>query len=223
MARIARVVVPDIPHHIIQRGNRRQNVFFSDEDKWAYLKLLKQYAGEAGVSFWAWCLMDNHVHFIGVPSHERSFHHAFGETHRRYSRMINFRNGWRGYLWQGRFGSYPLSEQHLYAACRYVELNPVHAGIVRQAEDYPWSSAKAHILKIKDPLGCDGFLNDEITDWRDYLYSSEDQKMMKIVEQHARTGRPLGDETFVKKLESLTGRVLRKLKPGPKLRAVLRN
>ena len=127
MSRIARVIVPGIPHHIIQRGNRNQTVFFRNEDKRYYLHLLKTQSQIYGLKFWAYCLMDNHVHLIAVPRAEESFM-AIAETHRRYSKHINLKNEWKGHLWQDRFSSYPLDEQYLFAAVRYVERNPVRAG-----------------------------------------------------------------------------------------------
>ena len=141
MARLARVVVPGLPHHVTQRGNRRQQTFFGDQDYQAYKDLAATFAAKAGVAVWAYCLMPNHVHLILVPETREGLHQALGETHRRYTRRINFREGWRGYLWQGRFASFPLDEAHLHAAGRYVELNPLRAGLVEKAEDWPWSSA----------------------------------------------------------------------------------
>ena len=146
MARIARVVIPDIPYHITQRGNRRQRVLFSDDDRIAYLELLSTAARTHAVEVWAYCLMDNHIHVIAVPRKIIGLAKAFAETHQRYTRMINFRKGWRGYLWQGRFFSCALDEPHLYAAMRYVEKNPVRAKMIERAEDYRWSSARAHVL-----------------------------------------------------------------------------
>jgi len=213
---MARIVIPGCPHHITQRGNRRQNVFFYDKDRQYYLDLLHRYAQESGLSFWAYCLMDNHVHLIAVPKEEESLARGIGEAHRKYTRMVNFREGWRGYLWQGRFSSYPLGENYLYAAIRYVELNPVRAGIVKNAQDYPWSSAKAHILKEKDPLLSDNFVIEEIQDWSAYLDSGSGNTHYNLFRQHLRSGRPLGNDAFVTKLEKITGMTLRKRKPGPK-------
>lgn len=218
MARIARVVVPGLPHHIIQRGNRRQRVFFSDHDRKSYLDYLKLYARKEGVRFWAYCLMDNHVHIIAVPDKEDSFACGFSEAHRRYTRLINFREGWRGYLWEGRFKSYPLSELHLYAAMRYIERNPVRAGIVKNAWDYSWSSAKAHVYRQKDSLLEDNFVLSEINNWKSYLLEEEEQALTRLLKLHANTGRPLGDNNFIKQIEGLTGRILHKQKPGPKNR-----
>jgi putative transposase len=218
MARIARIVVPGIPHHIIQRGNRRQKVFFCDEDRKTYLDYLNIYAKPAGISIWAYCLMDNHVHLIAVPNDEGSLAYGLGEAHRRYTRMINFREGWKGYLWQGRFKSYPLGDTHLYAAIRYVENNPVKAKITSKAGAYPWSSAKAHIERIYDPLLDRNFVIDETKDWAGYL-SDHDHKAGVLFRKHENTGRPLGDDLFVDSLEQLTGKPLRKKKPGPKKKA----
>ena len=118
MARLARVVVAGMPHHITQRGNRRQQTFFSDEDYWAYVELMAEWCGEEGVEIWGYCLMPNHAHLIAVPKSEHALRRAIGEAHRRYTRRINFREGWRGHLWQGRFASFVMEEPHLLAAAR---------------------------------------------------------------------------------------------------------
>jgi putative transposase len=216
MARIARIVVPGYPHHIIQRGNRRQRVFFNDEDRKVYLDYLRIHAKPAGIHFWGYCLMDNHVHIIAVPDKEESFAFGFAEAHRRYTRMINFRENWRGYLWEGRFKSYPLSEFHLYAAIRYIERNPVRAKVVKNPWDYFWSSARAHTFKEKDPLLDDNFVISEIKDWKIFLSEEDEPANINLLKTHANTGRPLGDNKFIEMLEKLTSRLLRKQKPGPK-------
>ena len=212
MARMARVVIPGIPHHITQRGNRRQPVFFSDEDYLAYLELLAQWSRQAEMSVWAYCLMPNHVHIIAVPAHEGSLHAALGEAHRRYSRRVNFREGWRGHLWQGRFASFPMDEDHTLRAVRYVELNPVRAKLVQRAPDWRWSSARAHITGAPDTLAETQALAEHIIDWEAYLEESE----MEVFRRHERTGRPLGDTAFLHKLERLCGRTLTPQKRGPK-------
>ena len=142
MARIARIVAPDFPHHIVQRENRRQQVFFTDKDYQDYLNLLKEYTGKCNVAIVVYCLMPNHIHLIVIPKQEKSLAKAIAETHRRYTCMVNLRNNWRGYLWQGRFSSYVLDEPYLLTAARYILLNPVRAGLVRRAEDYKLSSIK---------------------------------------------------------------------------------
>src|SRR5437879_358139 len=153
MARLARVVAVNMPHHVTQRGNRRQQVFFCDEDYAAYRVLLAEGCRNAGVKVWAYCLMPNHVHLVLVPQAEDGLRAAIAEAHRRYSRHVNFREGWRGYLWQGRFASFPMDEAYLLACARYVELNPVRAQLARRARDWRWSSARAHLAGEDDALG----------------------------------------------------------------------
>ncbi len=98
MARSARVVIPGLPHHITQRGNRRQQTFFNDEDYAAYLELMAQWCRDEGVEIWSCCLMPNHIRLIAVPSSEKGLRWAIGEAHRLDTRRINFREKWRGYL-----------------------------------------------------------------------------------------------------------------------------
>ena len=222
MARLARVVIPHLPHHIIQRGNRRQDVFFCDADRTLYLELLKKNALKYGITFLAYCLMSNHVHLIAIPASMKSLATGIGETHKWYTTQINRQNQWTGYLWQGRFHSFILDEPYLYTALRYVELNPVRAGIVKRAEDYKWSSAHAHISGKQDAL-CD-MTHDMVSgigNWQSFLYDetcSEDYET--LMEKHSQTGRPLGDEPFLRKIEKITGRMLEKKKPGPKKKGI---
>ncbi len=216
MPRFRRLVVPDCPHHIIQRGNRRQRVFFCDADKDFYLRLLKRQSHQTGISFLAYCLLENHVHFIAVPKTEYSFAKGIGETHRKYTIIINAREDWKGYLWQGRFISFPMDETYLYAAIRYVERNPVRASIVSKAEDYPWSSALAHVAKKNDVLinGQENIL--KIEDWGAYLQEKDDEDFIKQIEFHEKTGRPFGSDVFLRKLELVTKRKILPQSPGRK-------
>jgi putative transposase len=216
MARLARVIALDTPHHVVQRGNRRQNVFFKEEDKKAYLDFLKEESNRFLLDIWVYCLMNNHIHLIVTPRHKDSMARGIGETHKKYTRMVNFREGWRGYLWQGRFKSFPLDERYLYAAVRYVERNPVRAGLVKQAEDYPWSSALAHTKKKENPILTKFYLLDEIKDWSKFLSEEEKKEDLKLFRRHGNTGRPLGDKSFIKYLEKKLGVSLTKRKPGPK-------
>ncbi len=218
MARLARVVLPGYPHHITQRGNRRQDVFFKDEDYLYYLELLKKWCDEERVEIWSYCLMTNHVHLIVTPVLSSNLSRAIAETHRRYTRMINFRENWRGYLWQGRFASFPMDEMYLLKAAAYVELNPVKAKMVSAPEEYRWSSVHAH-LKGKDPFGVvdPQKLIDICGDWKDYLQRAVADTEDDFV-KHSRTGRPLGDDSFLERAERLLNRNLRKQKPGPKVK-----
>jgi putative transposase len=206
MPKFARLIVPGCPHHIIQRGNRRQRVFFNDEDRALYLKLIKRQGDRAGITFHAYCLMDNHVHLIGVPKEKSSLAKGIGEAHRIYTNIINTREDWKGYLWQGRFISFPLDEAHYYAAVRYVERNPVRAGITKTPWDFPWSSARAHIQGSGDALIAPNRNILQIEDWRSYLAEQDDRDFIDEIELHEKTGRPLGSDDFLHKLESLTGR-----------------
>ena len=202
MARMGRIVAPLMPHHVVQRGNRRQEVFFGEEDRIVYLRILQEQSQKNQVKIWAYCLMSNHVHFIAVPEGEAGLAKAIGETHKRYTRKVNFREGWRGYLWEGRFKSYVLDEKYVYAAVRYVERNPVRVKIVQRAEDYRWSSALAHVQRRKDPLLSDFYLMEEIEDWSEYLREEEEQEDLKLLRRHGSVGRPLGRPEFLKKFLS---------------------
>ena len=214
MGRIARLVIPYCPHHIIQRGNRRQRVFFSEDDKNLYLQILNYHCRKESVEIWCYCLMDNHVHLIAVPKKTENLARAIGAIHRKYTYMINIRHNWKGYLWQGRFLSYPMDEKYLYLAVRYIERNPVRAGIVRKAEDYPWSSAKAHVFRKPDNVLTKFYLNSVIKDWSSYLQEEEREEDIDLLRKHERSGQPLGGNEFITKIEQLTGRKLRKKRPG---------
>jgi len=214
MARIARVVLPGIPHHVTQRGNRRQRVFFGDEDYREYLGYLSAGCRAAGTACWAYCLMPNHVHLVLVPETESGLRGALAEAHRNYARMVNFRYDWRGHLWQERFHSFPMDENHLLAAVRYVELNPVRAGMVHAADEWPWSSARAHLHQQPDSLLERSPLVDSITDWQAYLQNSSSEAALERLRRHTRTGRPLGDDNFLDCAELATGRELRPGRPG---------
>ena len=214
MARIARVVVPEFPHHIIQRGNRRQKVFFNEDDYSQYLKLLDSYSQRFKVDILAYCLMPNHIHLIATPLKDGSLAQAIGETHRNYTRFINFREKWRGYLWQGRFSSYVLDERYLLAATRYILLNPVTAMIAKKPWDYKWSSTRHHMMIANGSLVKDSLLRELIGNWKDFLNTVSGDDDIRLFQLHERTGRPLGDNLFIEKLESFLKINLKKKKAG---------
>jgi len=220
MARLARVVAPGYPHHVTQRGNRRQRVFFSQGDYAAYLELMAEWCGKCGVEVWAYCLMPNHVHLVVVPTTADGLRRGIGEAHRRYTRRINFRKGWRGHLWQGRFASFVMDEDYLLQAVRYVEINPVRAGLASKADAWPWSSAAAHAAGRDDALVKVGPVRRRVLehwpDWRRYLLGSSAEDLPTAMHRHEATGRPLGGRRFLEKLESLLGRPLLLRKRGPK-------
>ena len=216
MTRLARVVVPGLPHHVTQRGVRSINIFRDDADRELYLDLIGTSAERHGLTFLAWCLMSNHVHLIVVPEEEDSLARGIGEAHWRYTRARNFREGVRGYLFQGRFGSCVLDEKHLFTSARYVELNPVAAGIVDTPAAYAWSSARFHLDgRVKrDPLVEDRTLLGLVGDWRTFLADGVDEIEVRRIERGLTTGRPAGSSEFVRGLEERLGRPLAARPPG---------
>lgn len=169
MPRSARIVVPDAPHHVTQRGNRRQALFFNDADRRAYLSLLGEACRATETRCWAWCLMDNHVHLILTPPSADALRTAMTRAHTRYAQRINRQQGVDGHLFQGRYGSRAMADSHLMQAVRYVENNPVNAGLVTRAEDWRWSSARAHVLGIDDGLTDRDAIGRHVGNWRAYL------------------------------------------------------
>lgn len=227
MARLARVVIPGIAHHVTQRGNRRLPVFFCDDDRRAYLALVAEAARATGTRCLAWCLMDNHVHLILVPQTADGLRATLGEAHRRYTRRINFREGWRGYLFQGRFASYPMDDAHLMTAVRYVENNPVAARLVASAGEWRWSSARSHVAGKRapgDPLTDVAALGQHVRNWRAMLrhgleagdLGARGEAVAEAIEARLRTGRPLGAEEWIAAQELTTARALGPARRGPK-------
>lgn len=214
MARLARIVVPGAPHHVTQRGNRRQPVFFGEADYRAYLALLGEWAAKAGTAVWAYCLMPNHVHLILVPSDEDGLRAALGEAHRRYTRRVNRREGWTGHLWQERFHSFAMDETHLIHCARYLALNPVAAGLAKRPQDWAWSSVQAHLAGQDDRLVEVRPLLERVGDWASFLESGIEDGMRRRLERHQSTGRPLGTEDWLEALERRLGRPLRPRRPG---------
>ncbi len=224
MPRTARIVAPGYPYHITQRGNYRQNIFDCDEDRFQYLAWLEEYGARYGLSLYAYCLMDNHVHFIAVPQNDDSLARVFSITHMRYSQYLNKKRNASGHLWQGRFYSGVLDEPYLMAALRYVERNPVRAKIVTRARDWKWSSAPVHcggekgsirLASMKDLVEIDS------VSWEDYLVGEEDEAQIDAIRTHTIKGRPLGRESFIEKLEKMAGRILTvKPRGRPKKRSI---
>jgi putative transposase len=210
-------VLPGVPHHITQRGNNRQDVFFVDDDRRVYLDLLGQHSERFGLKILGYCLMANHVHLIATPSAEDSLAKAVGRTHFRYTQYVNRLHRRSGHLWQNRFYSCALDEIHLWRAMCYTERNPVRAKVVRPAWDYPWSSAAAH-TGGDDPSG----LLDPAqwprlwtpAKWRAELRSADDREELSRIRLGTHRGRPLGSDSFLSKLERRLGRRLRPLPVG---------
>jgi putative transposase len=219
MARFARVVVPGLSYHVTHRGNRRADIFLSDEDRLLYLKLMRDYAVRAGLEFRAWCLMSSHVHFVVVAEREDSLSRGIGLAHRRFAAWLNARHGWLGHLWANRFFSTPLDETHLWRAVRYVERNPVRAGLVARAEEWPWSSARSRVEGSPDPLLAPGWPEPQrLAGWSEWLAEPDDGELVERLRRCTQTGRPCGFPDFVTALESALNRALAPRKRGPKPR-----
>ncbi len=213
MPRSARIVIPQVPHHVTQRGNNWQDIFVADEDRRAYLETLRDRCAAAGVDVLAYCLMNNHVHLVLVPEDEEGLAAAVGRTHFAHTQLINRLQGRSGHLWQGRFYSCPLDETHLWRAVAYVERNPVRARLVRRAWRWPWSSAAVHVGMATDTM--------EVLDlawweaewtaarWRAQLVEPADEAWRGRFWRAVRTGRPLAEDRWVAKLEAKLGRRLR--------------
>ncbi|MDO8295472.1 MAG: transposase [Caulobacter sp.] len=198
MSRSSRIVVPGLPHHVTQRGNRREAIFFEPGDEQRYLDLLTTQTGRHGVEVWAYCLMPNHVHLILTPADEPGLARAVGETHRRYTTIINARHGWSGHLFQARFASTVMDEGHLLTASRYVALNPVRARLVARAEDWPWSSVRAHLAGRSDGVVVVEPLLSRIDRFADTLEPNDaDAPEFTALRVAETAGLPLGDAEFV--------------------------
>ena len=213
MARSPRIVVPGYPHHVTQRGSRRGDVFFCDEDRELYLALLKSYLKKFNADLIDYSLMRNHVHHMIVPREKTDLASIFGSLHNLYANIINARQGWTGHLWQERFYSSPLDETTVPAVSEYIVMNPVAAGIVQNPTDYPWSSARvratqqaSNTISLESPwskiIGCG-------TDWLANIGGPQDPELIKKIEQSLYRDLPFGSEKFIDLLERMSGRILR--------------
>ncbi len=217
MPRVARIVVPGLPHHVTQRGNNRQPVFFVDDDRRMFLRLLKERSEAAGVRVLAYCLMTNHVHLVAIPSTEASLAAAIGRTDFLYTQYINRMHRRSGHLWQNRFYSCALDEVHTWRAMCYVERNPVRARMVRLAWRYPWSSAASHTGQQDDTglLDLAAWSREwRPARWQKQLRDPQDEKEMRNLRLSTHTGRPLATDSFLSKLEYRLSRRLRPLPVG---------
>ncbi|MFH0883146.1 MAG: transposase [bacterium] len=216
MPRSARIVLPGLPHHVTQRGNRRQSVFFNDQDFRLNLKLLQSFTQRNKTTILGWCLMPNHVHLVLIPREEDGLRATVAPLHRTYAEEINRREGWSGHLWQERFSSVPLDESHTLAALRYVDLNPLRTGLVTSPQAYPWSSARAHLENRTDGLVDADAIAALDVDWRGLLASALTDEELERFRLHEKNCLPLGSDLFIDLHESQLGRTLRPQRPGPK-------
>jgi putative transposase len=184
MPRAARIVVCGVPYHITQRGNNRQEVFLDEQDYLTYLRLLAHYARARGLEILGYCLMSNHVHLIAVPTLETSLAQAVGHANLRYAQIANERYERSGHLWQSRHYACPLDRAHLVAAMRYVERNPVRAGLAEEPWEYPWSSAAAHVGGTDQYalLAFDGWRREwSPAAWRDFIAGPDDDWQLERI------------------------------------------
>ncbi len=218
MPRTARIVVPGAYHHVTQRGNNKQDVFFVDDDRRAYLQFLREQGERYGFRLEGYCLMTNHIHAVGVPAREESLAKAMGRTHFLYAQYVNKMHARSGHLWQNRFYSCAIDDDQAPNALCYVELNPVWAGLANKAWEYPWSSAAAHCGLEED----NGYLDlstwraeTSAEDWRATLTEAVPNKdTQAVVRRNTLTGRPLGSDSFLSKAEAVLGRRVRPLPMG---------
>ncbi|MEA3346648.1 MAG: transposase [Candidatus Auribacterota bacterium] len=218
MPRTGRIVAERLPHHITQRGNYRQDIFLDREDRERYLVLISEYSRKYKLSILAYCLMNNHVHFIGIPKNKDSLAKTFNTSHMRYSQYFNKKKGERGHLWQGRFYSCVLDEEHLLSACRYIERNPVRAKLIDKAWKWEYSSALVHTGKREDKLFNLGdffeYADIRRGEWKRYIECRDKEGEIEEIKRHTLTGRPLGDIKFIEKLEKKFKKRLRPLAWG---------
>ena len=206
-----------MPHHITHRGVRRSDVFWDDADRLHYLQLFRVAASTFLLRIWAFCLMTNHVHYVAVPERENSIAKVFHWAHGRYDEYFNKKYALTGNLWEGRPHSAVLDEAHTFSAVRYVERNPVRAGMVAEASDYKWSSAR-----IRCGLAYDSMLDlswppsGMMPSWKTWLADASDKQSEDLIRKSTSTGRPCGDESFVSRIEAITVRSLAPRKPGRK-------
>ncbi len=219
MSRVARIVVPGFPHHVTQRGNRRADVFETDGDRKAYLRFLKKYCEKRGLSVWAYCLMSNHVHLVVVPDRASSLSEGLRDAHTVYAMYFNTRTQLSGHVWHGRFYSCPLDESHLWAAVRYVELNPVRAALAERAEAYRWSSAAADCGRFEDAVLSPAFPPaGVIDDWAAWLREpiEAEEETYTSLRKQTHSGRPCGASEFLDQVERLLDRRVHPKPRGPK-------
>jgi len=205
MPRRARVVIPNLPHHITQRGVRRQDVFFCDDDREVYLRLLKENAVKHGVAIIAYTLMTNHVHHLVAPSSPRALSLTYQITHKRYADYINARHQWTGHLWQSRFYSSPVDSDFFWIAVRYILQNPLKAGMVRHPTEYRWSSARHHCLgDLNSIITADPAWTERLgkrTDWMSWLEIIEDKEKVSALRENTLRDLPTGSSNFLDELE----------------------
>lgn len=230
MARLPRLTIPGYPHHIIQRGNNRQPIFVDVADREHMLALLAEYAQQFKVAIHAYVLMDNHLHLLATPETAEGLPSLMQAVGRRYVRHFNDRHGRTGTLWEGRYRSTVIeTERYLLACMVYIDLNPVRAGLVAQANDFPWSSHGHYIGQRSDKrvtphalwwtLGNTPFAREAA--YAEMVHAGIGTGQTTALTDATLRGWALGGEGFVADLQKLTARRTAPMRPGrPPARAV---
>jgi len=216
MPRIARAVAPGFPHHVVQRGNNRSDVFFGPEDRDVYLYLLKSYSDKWNTPVISYCLMTNHVHLLAKPSSDISLRKMMQGVALCYTQHVNRKLKRTGRLWESRYYSCIVDqESYLWAVARYIEQNPIRSMIVEHPEEYAYSSARAHLDLHQDPvLGEELFEEGQRHNYIEFVRSAIPGDQMKAIRRSSRTGRPLGTNTFVSEIERMLAKRLTALPVG---------
>jgi len=224
MPRLPRVMSPGFPQHLVQRGNNREPCFFAESDYLAYLRWLERAACAYGVSVHAYVLMPNHVHLLATPQVEGGISKMMQYLGRQYVQHVNRTYGRSGTLWERRFLASLVETERLLPLCRYIESNPVRAGLVADPEHYRWSSARAHLV----PNGASFLVYHDMylrlgdtpqSRAHAYLEASRkplDDEVLADIRSSIRHGVPLGSERFTDQVERQLGRRMRLRKPGRK-------
>ncbi len=210
MPRIARIVGASCPHHIVQRGNNKEKLFSDKEDYAKYLSLLERYSTEKEALILAYCLMSNHVHLLLRPLETKALSKMMQGITLCYTQYFNTKYGRTGRLWECRYHSTIIDEdRYLWSVSRYIENNPVRVGIVKRAEDYKYSSAKAHLLGARDILLKELLFDKrELEEYRKFMRMGDEKGILNEIRRQTRLGKPLGGEGFLKALSKRLGRSL---------------
>lgn len=217
MARLSRLALAGEVHHLIQRGHNQQAIVSDDEDRRAFIDCLREAAALHKVDIHAYALMDNHLHVLATPPTDEALSRMMQSLGRRYVSRFNRRHGRSGSLWEGRYRAAPLEASSWLMPCmRYIELNPVRAGLVDQAQDYPWCSALHHLGVRRDSLvhehagfwamGNTPFERD--ANYRRYLEAGVLESERSAILDSAFKAWPLGGPAYLAQLGKQTDRVL---------------
>ncbi len=215
MPRRRRIVVPGYPHHVTQRGNRQMKVFCDEADRRVFLRMLREASDLYSLRHYSYSLMTNHIHMISVPEYVASLPLAMHDVLGSYASYFNAKYGLSGRLWQGRFYSAVMDEEHFWLGLRYVERNAVRAGIVTRAEEYVWSAAAAHCGLRDDPILTPlPRIPSYISSWSAWIEVVEANEQLRIIRENTKTGRPCGGEPFIEELERILGVRLKRRRRG---------